>query len=865
MTVNEILIALGEKYAEHTNGDKAWANEKKKVKKLLSEIKLNIAGRYEIQEPIGVGGTGIVLKVVDRNLGIPRALKFPRPLVGKELLLIYIMESEIARLIESAHENIVSIYYRGEVEQDDSKWPFYVMEYIEGAVDGKVYLINLSTNDDTDDKKYEKLVKLIQQVVNGLTFIHSREMIHCDVKLENILVAQSAKAKISDFGSARLLDPTREEDTQFFITKFYAHPHLLELAPESSGGDPDMMRGKIRRSQLKKKFDVYALGKNILRILYDERKEGFDTSYLRSYERQYLVLMACRMLDGFNNLDNERCLKNLPRNGYEEIKYTKIEQVALDIKKLIGEYSIHQSIKELDHHFPETIQVTSPGTTSFPKRVSSILKSPLFRRLAGVSQLGFIIQIYPSASHSRLEHVLGTFANVARYCDALWNDPVNPLFRQIVTEHDVNLVLLTALCHDIGQYPLAHDFEGAEKQIFSHKKIGRLLLTSDEHPASEALRETMRNEWGVEAAEVVELLDTRLNDYNKPFKLRLLHSLIDGPIDADKLDYIVRDSNHLNVPYGTCIDSERLLKCLTVILSIRGAEIALISLGIHYKGRVTAESVAFARYAMFTSVYWHHTSRSAKSMLHRAIWEALDEGNGGEKMEVELKAAFREEIIRQVRTGFTEQQQEGLFPDKIILTEIPQLALSDYQILVWLSRHTSELGEKLLQMICERKLFKRLKVLDYRAESDLWDNLIRFRVEAGWKRCLEFQRTFQANLIDSFKPHSTKEAVQKIEKCGQENEVLFLVDIPIERKPSSISLQVHPECREHGPVAIPPEELTMRDSVVWSSLEINFLKSVGKIRVLCHPDIIAECSTCFAGTELIEATLKSTYEQVVSS
>jgi len=868
---NAILRKLSLMYQNLKNGNEAWQVEREKVGEIIEKIRSATKSEFALEDGINVGGISIVLKVRDMNLGVLRALKFPRPLGGKEKLLAHVIESEISRLIESAHENIVAIYRKGEVNYDRQKWPFYVMEYIDGAVDAKKFLVKWNRKFTTPVKRYDAFVKVLQQVVEGLRFVHSRGTLHCDVKLENILVAPDGKAKLSDFGSAKLLDPASRDTTDFIVTKQYAHPILLKLAHESTESDPNRMQGKILRKYLKLEFDLYALGKNILRVLHDDSKpkEGFDTTYILPYEREYLALMACRMLDGYNISDNERSLGDLPAKAYEEIKYEydkDPEAVARDIKKITGEYAIHQRIKELDHHFPETIQISSPGAASFPLRVGNMLKTPFFRRLAGVSQLGLIVQIYPSANHSRLEHVLGTFANVARYCDALWNDPINPLFRQIMTEHDVNVILLAALCHDIGQYALAHDFEGAERKIFSHREVAKDLLTSNFNE-SKALRTRMKTEWGVELEEIIELLECKLTDHKKPLKLRLLHSLIDGPIDADKLDYLIRDSNHLNVPYGRSIDFERLLRCLTVILNRQTAGCTFISLGIHEKGKVPAESVAFARYAMFGSVYWHHTSRSAKCMLHRAVWEALSKESTNKNGEITLRNSLLTEIRRQLYAESNTLNDKTLFPDKLVLAEVPQLTLGDYQMLQWIGKVTSKSGQQLLKMICERNLFKRLKVLSYRRESDLWEMITALRKDCTWKDLLKLQAAVQRILVESVTMFATKKAtdrkkVTEFKRLAEAGEVLFLVDIPAEREGTSVDLFFLPERRMHGPISFAVKNPTMEDSVIWRNLAINFSRSVGKIRVFCHPQIIEVCTECLIDTDEVEGALRLACQEV---
>jgi len=101
---------------------------------------------------------------------------------------------------------------------------------------------------------------------------------------------------------------------------------------------------------------------------------------------------------------------------------------------------------------------------------------------------------------------------------------------------------------------------------------------------------------------------------------RILSSLLSGPIDVDKMDYLARDSLHAGVPYGRHYDQERLLSSLC--LDESGTALAITE-----KGRTAAELLVFARYVMFSEVYWHHAVRSATAMLQRAVWllrERLD-------------------------------------------------------------------------------------------------------------------------------------------------------------------------------------------------------------------------------------------------
>jgi HD superfamily phosphohydrolase len=97
----------------------------------------------------------------------------------------------------------------------------------------------------------------------------------------------------------------------------------------------------------------------------------------------------------------------------------------------------------------------------------------------------------------------------------------------------------------------------------------------------------------------------------------LLRSILSGPIDIDKLDYLERDSVHCGVPYGRHFDKQRLIQSL--VLNKAGDGLAITS-----KGKTAAELMVHSRYVMFSEVYWHHAVRSATSLFARAFYELRD-------------------------------------------------------------------------------------------------------------------------------------------------------------------------------------------------------------------------------------------------
>lgn len=123
-------------------------------------------------------------------------------------------------------------------------------------------------------------------------------------------------------------------------------------------------------------------------------------------------------------------------------------------------------------------------------------------------------------------------------------------------------------------------------------------------------------------------------------KERILHSIIDGPIDCDKLDYLQRDSIHLGVNFGLGIDHERLVRNLIVAYrslpehqannEIRDV-LEFAEIGVHEKALTVASSLAQARKDMFTQVYWQHTARCMKAMLGYAVRKVILNRTAAEK------------------------------------------------------------------------------------------------------------------------------------------------------------------------------------------------------------------------------------------
>ena len=164
----------------------------------MSDIKLEVLGRYKILDIVGRGAMGVVYKAIDPVIDRIVAIKTVNLLLSREDMAEY--EARFQQEIKAAgrlnHPNIVTIYDVGRTEH----MAYMAMEFL----DGKELKDILAAGTRPD---VENTVDLTAQVADGLSFAHSHDIIHRDIKPSNIMVINTPNgvlAKITDFGIARM-------------------------------------------------------------------------------------------------------------------------------------------------------------------------------------------------------------------------------------------------------------------------------------------------------------------------------------------------------------------------------------------------------------------------------------------------------------------------------------------------------------------------------------------------------------------------------------------------------------------------------------------------------------------------------------
>jgi HD superfamily phosphohydrolase len=275
-----------------------------------------------------------------------------------------------------------------------------------------------------------------------------------------------------------------------------------------------------------------------------------------------------------------------------------------------------------------------------------LVDSPEFQRLRRVTQLGLAFLVYPSARHTRFEHSLGTY-HIAKLIISR-NDGIEPG------------VAYAALLHDLGHYPFSHTLEALYP---SHEENTR---------------------WMIGNGEIGDIIRER---YSLGEFLKLLkHPLVSGDIDADRMDYLVRDAYYTGVAYGI-VDLERLIRNLRW----DGERLVL-----GRKGTMAGQNLLLARSMMYPTVYQHHTARIAGVVLTKAVeLEGIPYTEIRKMDEIDLVARLRMSEKPEVRElvgaidgrklykralwssqELDERQREEL--ERALLEEFGHLAILDY-------------------------------------------------------------------------------------------------------------------------------------------------------------------------------------------
>ncbi len=273
------------------------------------------------------------------------------------------------------------------------------------------------------------------------------------------------------------------------------------------------------------------------------------------------------------------------------------------------------------HHY---IQFTVPDPSSDANEITEkdLIDSPWVQRLRCIYQLQSARWVYPSAEHSRFQHVLGAMHLAGQYARHVYPSLARTIPDVPTLPCIEALLRTTALLHDIGHGPFCHffDWHFLQRYGLSHERMGQAIIRDQLGHLIQRLRRSPSGAFAAgETINPDHVASLILKDPNKPSRqyprwLRLLHPLIGGLFTADNFDYVLRDSYMCGVAVGP-VDIPRLMHY--TMITPKGP-------ALHKNGLPALQMFLNARLYLYSNVYYHRTSRAIDLHLLEIFRETME-------------------------------------------------------------------------------------------------------------------------------------------------------------------------------------------------------------------------------------------------
>jgi serine/threonine protein kinase len=739
----------------------------------LRQFSTRYVNRFPVATKLGMGGSGVVLKLSgpiaesETSLevsALPKCLKYPHPCIGQkgEFSLIDVMDNEAERLREINHPNIMPLedtftatLGEPEISPRDRRVPSYLMPFIPSA-DLCEYLRR-------PEATAEQLVALLTQAAAAIAYLHSRKLVHLDLKPANILVdcsvVNEVRVLVSDFGFCKRIVANDNQRTLVMGTDGFMDPDLRLLMMRPTSSNDNRVRDRVPRKELKPQFDRYSFGATIMDSIHafldrnnaDGSPRTIPTNLIRGL---LFVALRCSGRNPHVMRTHER-YEHRSRLAPEALfraelgdafAYRTSEDLVQDLECL--------STNRLSFLEPEVAETTGdfvclPERMFAPlsPRVIDALDSPLVRRLATISQLALCYHVYPGASHTRKEHVIGCYRTTCRLLRQLILEPASPIGAMILKAPQQRLAMLAALLHDASHIPLMHEFEDSIPEL-SQSILAVEILYGDW--GGDALGREVKellSSWQLDLDELCLVLgkrdkphtnfrggnqkETLRERWEKEWHrvdLQLIRSIVDGSVDADKIDYLQRDALHVGVRFGHGVDTERIETQMTTVIEVEGSgkkTLVRCRMGSWKKGQAAAESLIGVRHGMYSQVYAHRTVRAARAMLNYITWKWRTSSRyyklSGKDIASAIFAVGSSLGPKDLRPLFNQLTTESLaaIPPKIT----DNLPYNETRLIRWMATESAdEIAAAMAEALISRRLYKRiysLKVEDAKGFMDI--------------------------------------------------------------------------------------------------------------------------------------------------
>jgi HD superfamily phosphohydrolase len=294
------------------------------------------------------------------------------------------------------------------------------------------------------------------------------------------------------------------------------------------------------------------------------------------------------------------------------------------------------------------------GTSHFHPWEVAILDSPLLQRLRDIRQTGLAYLVYPTALHTRFDHTLGVTTVASRIVRSI-NDKYPMRKDSRISYADHMCVRLSALLHDVGHSCLSHvsetmygaseEFETLLRQVNDvfgvkpkpHEILSWLVVRSVPFRrfVEQLKAKGILVDWDC-TEEDMEDIAGNIIGYRKDPTEKFLADIVNGPMDADKLDYLMRDAYFAGP--SVVYDLDRFLHTVNAIEYPRDPSLLeqgpkIVRLSVPMEGVTALEQIIISKLMLFSYLYHHHKIRCVEAMCHEALrrWMELSGQNSRPK------------------------------------------------------------------------------------------------------------------------------------------------------------------------------------------------------------------------------------------
>lgn len=246
----------------------------------------------------------------------------------------------------------------------------------------------------------------------------------------------------------------------------------------------------------------------------------------------------------------------------------------------------------------------------FEDRFFSLINTSEFQRLARIKQLSCEYLVFPSALHNRFSHSVGTYYVMGQLIQRL--EKVLKAYHVEVTPEQKDLALCSALLHDIGHGPFSHTFERISS-LGSHETWTAKILLDENTQIHQALVANFPPGF---VDKLIHIIDGSSKEEDTI--LTLISQLISSQMDADRMDYLLRDSYFTGVSTGL-YDLHRLIEALDVA-RVNGS----LKICVSEKYISSIEEYIMARFYMHKEAYQHPLKRQLEHIIHKIFARAKE-------------------------------------------------------------------------------------------------------------------------------------------------------------------------------------------------------------------------------------------------